>query len=303
MTYRQASDAIRRYLRTEQRVTPHTDTAYDDPLPDVIQAMNAALQQISVLGPYEAAKQGRAAYFRAPETLAVSSLTRGGTTCEIADAESYMAGCEIALPGDAERNRIIKIAGTTATLQFPHISDTTSGDATIYYDCAELPTDVITVHEPVRKRNGMPLTAVNGRQKLLERTPDLRYYIESTTATAGIPRYRMMLSSAPTSELVIELQARCSLGRVTTADIQGSAPGYADPNVEVQVPAGFAETIFLPIALDIFFSMPCIVNYDIAALKNADSVKLIRDQAAAARQMLESMKPQGKKGIKIQPFG
>jgi hypothetical protein len=303
MTYRQASDAIRRYLRTEQRVTPHADESYDNPLPDVIQAMNAALQQISVLGPFEATKQGRAAYFRAPATVAVSALTRGGTTCTITGAQSYMAGCQIALPGDPDRNRIIKLSGTTATLQFPHISDSTSGDAVIYFDTAELPTDIITVHEPVKKRGtGAQLEAVLSRQKFEEQSSSLRYYIEATTATPGIPRYRMMLSSAPTSELVIEFQARCALGRVAEADIQGAGPGYADPGVEVQVPAGFAESIFLPIATDLFFAAPSIVNYDIAALKNADAVKLIRDQAAAARVMLSSMKPQGKKPMKLMPW-
>lgn len=304
MTYRQASDAMRRFLRTEQRVTPHTDAAYDDPLPDVIQAMNAALQQISVLGPFEATKQGRAAYFRAPATVAVSALTRSGTTCTITGAQSYMAGCEIALPGDQERNRIIKLSGTTATLQFPHLSDSTTGDAVIYYDAAELPTDVITVHEPVKKRgDGTQLEAVLSRQKFEDLSPNLRYYIEATTATGGIPRYRMMLSSAPTSEIVIEFQARVALGSVATSDIQGAGPGYADPNVEVQVPAGFSESIFLPIALDLFFASPSIVNYDIAALKNADSVRLIREQAAAARVMLQNMKPQGKKPMKLMPWG
>lgn len=303
MTYRQVSDTIRRYLREEQRVTPHANADFDDPLPDVIQAMNAALQQISVLGPFEAAKQGRAAYFRAPATVAVSALTRGGTTCTITGAQSYMAGCQIALPGDAERNRIIKLSGTTATLQFPHLSDSTTGDATIYYDAAELPTDVITVLEPVKKRNGTQLEAVLSRQKFEDLSPNLRYYIETTTATPGIPRLRMMLSSAPASEIVIEFQARVALGRVATADIQGAGPGYADPAVDVQVPAGFAESIFLPIALDLFFSAPSIVNYDVSAMKNGDAVKMIREQAAAARVMLESMKPQGKKPMRFRPWG
>ena len=303
MTYRQVSDAMRRYLRAEQRVTPHTNPDFDDPLPDILLAQNGALQQISVLGPFEAVKQGRAAYFRAPATVAVSALTRGGMTCTITGAQSYMAGCEIALPGDANRNRIIKLSGTTATLQFPHLSDSTTGDAVIYFDAAELPTDVITVLEPVKKRTGEQLLAVLSRQKFAELNPQLRYYIETTTATAGIPRHRMMLSSAPTSELVVEFQARVALGRVTEADIQDAGNDYADPNVEVQVPAGFAEAIFLPIALDLFFSAPSIVNYDVSAMKNGDSVKLIREQAAAARVLLESMKPQGKKPMRIKPWG
>lgn len=303
MTYRQASDAIRRYLRPEQRVTPHTDVDYDDPLPDIIQAMNAALQQISVLGPYESAKQGRAAYFRAPATVAVSALTRGGTTCTITGAQSYMAGCEIELPGDTSKNRIIKLVSTTATLQFPHLSDSTSGNATINFDAAELPTDVITVHEPVKVRNGSQLKAMSNRQTLAELRDDLGYYIEATTSTGGIPKRRMMLSAVPSIELVIEFQARVALGSVASTDIQNATAPYADPAVDVQVPAGFAESIFLPIATDLFFSSPSITNYDIAALRNQDAVRLIREQAAAARLLLENMRPQANKPMRFRPWG
>jgi hypothetical protein len=71
----------------------------------------------------------------------------------------------------------------------------------------------------------------------------------------------------------------------------------------VPVPAGFAESIFVPIALDLWFASPTITNYDIAALRNQDSVRLIREQAAAARLLLENMRPQGKKPLRLQPWG
>ncbi len=305
MTIREVVNHMLRYLRTEQRVIPHVSTDYDDAMPDVLIAINKALQQISVLGPYSAAKQGRAAYFRAPETVAVSALTRGGTTCTITGAQSYMVGCEITLPGDTNKNRITKLVSTTATLQFPHLSDSTSGDAALKYDAAELPTDVITVHEPVRVRESRTtLRAASGRFDLSENSATkLAYYIETTTAPGGIPRLRMMLSAAPASELVIEFQARVSLGSVTTADVYGAGPGYADPGIVAPVPAGFAESILVPIALDLFFSSPSIVNYDIAALKNQDAVKMIREQAAGARELLENMKPQGKKPMRMTPWG
>lgn len=306
MTIRDVVNTMLRYLRSEQRTIPHTNTDYDDPLPDAVAAINAALQQISVLGPYSAVKQGRAAYFRAPATVAVSALTRGGTTCTITGAASYMAGCEITLPGDSNKNRIIKISGTTATLQFPHLSDTAAGDAALVYDAAELPADIITVHEPVRTRGSTTtkLRAASGRYDLSENAAlGLAYYIEVTTAPGGIPKLRMMLSGAPTTELVVEFQARVSLGSVSTTDVYGDAPGYADPGVVVPVPAGFTEAIFVPIALDLFFASPSITNFDISSLRNQDSVKLIREQAAAARELLANMKPQGRKPLQMTPWG
>lgn len=303
MTIREVVNTMLRYLRSEQRTIPHTNTDYDDPMPDMLAAINAALQQISVLGPYSATKQGRAAYFRAPATVSVSALTRGGTTCTITGAQSYMSGCEITLPGDTNKNRIIKLVSTTATLQFPHLSDSTSGDASLKYDAAELPADTITVHEPVRVRGGNALRAASGRFDLSENSgAELSYYIEVTTAPGGIPKLRMMLSAAPASEIVVEYQARVSLGVVTTADVY-TGGGYTDPNVIAPVPAGFAESILVPIALDLFFASPSITNFDIASLRNQDAVKLIRDQAAAARELLENMKPQGKKPMRLSPWG
>lgn len=304
MTLRQASDAIRRYLRTEQRVTPHTSTDYDDPLPDVIQAMNAAVQQIAVLGPYEGAKQGRSAYFRAPATVAVSGLTRGATSCTITGAQSYMAGCEIVLPGDANKNRITKLVSTTATLQFPHLSDDASGDATINFDTVELDEDVITVQEPVKVRGATTLLrAVANRHSLSELRHETGYFIETTTAPGGVPKLRMMLSTTPAADTVVEFQARVAPAVIATSDIQGDSPGYTDPGVDVPVPAGFAESIFLPIALDLFFSAAAIANYDVKGLENADAVRQIREQAAAARLLLERMRPQANKPLRFKPWG
>ncbi len=156
----------------------------------------------------------------------------------------------------------------------------------------------------MRTRGGCALRAASGRSDLSENAAlGLSYYIEVTTAPGGIPKLRMMLSGAPASELVVEFQARVSLGSVTTADVYGAGPTYTDPNVVVPVPAGFTESIFLPIALDLFFAAPSITNFDVAALRNQDAVRLIREQAAAARLLLENMKPQGRKPMQLVPWG
>lgn len=301
MTAREAINAMFRYLRTEQRTIPFAGDTYDDPLPDALDAMNATLQQMAVFSPLFAAKQQRSAYFRAPSTLAVSGLTNGGLTATGTWA-SWMVGCQIVLPGSTDMNRIMSYTNTTATLQFPHLSDTASGTATINVDCAELPADVITVLEPVRYRGSRTkILPAGGRDELATGdSNDIRYFIESAFANNAVS-LRMMLSGYVTEATVFEFQARVALGTITQADIYDEDTPAEDPGRVLPVPANFVESIFMPLALDAFFSKPCIVNHDVSPLRNEDAPKLIREQAKTALAMLERMRPQGRKPARLVP--
>lgn len=302
MTVREAINAMFRYLRTEQRTIPFDGDTYDDPLPDAIDSMNATLQQMAAFAPLFSTKQQRSAYFRAPSTLAVTGLTNGGMTVEAASWPTWSPGCMIQLPGDTEMNRILSVSGTTVTLQFPHLSDTAAGTATINVDCAELPADVITVLEPVRYRGSrIKILPAGGRDELATGTGcDRRYFIESALANNAV-KLRMMLSGYVLEDTVLEFQARTTLGIITQANIYDEGDPDEDPGVALPVPAGFVESIFLPLALDIFFSKPCIVNHDISPLRNEDAPKLIREQAKTALAMLERMRPQGRKPSRLVP--
>lgn len=304
MTVREAVNAIFRYLRTEQRVIPFTGTTYDDPLPDVLDSFNAALQIIAMNCPLFAAKKQRSVLFRAPATMSVSGLTNGGMAAT-GTFPAGAAGCWIQLPGDPDMNRIISINGTTATLQFPHLSADASGTATINYDSADIPADVITVHEPVRFRNSKTrLVPASSRATLAEPMDgETRYFIESSVIAGAIVN-RMMLSGYFSEATVVEFEARVTLGTVTQADVYDATEEGdpdLDPGVSLPVPADMVEAIFLPIATDIFFSKPSVTNYDIAALKNEDATKLIRQQAANAMAMLAGIRPQGNKPARIAP--
>lgn len=296
------------YLTKEQRTIPHVSTEWQDPLPYALEAINGALQEMAVLSPLFAAKQQRSAYFRAPASVSVSGLTRGGKTAT-ATWPTGAAGCLVQLPGDSEVNRILSISGTTATLQFPHISDDTTGTATVSFDTATLDSDVVTVLEPVRVRGGSRITAATGREQLsqpsyvdggdfgrplrVSSAPSSQaYYIETAIFSgASQPALRMMLRNAPAAELVVEFQARCGLGRFTSSDVYaGSDPQPATP---IPVPSSYIESIFYPLALFRFFSSP--------VLRNADVPEFVATQARTAQEMLKSMQPQGRKDGHFSP--
>lgn len=295
MTVREVIATMLSYLRVEQRSIPYAGGPdFNDPIPDALGSCNGALQRINALGPLFASKQQRSAYFRAPSTLAVTGLTRGGITATGA-FPAWSAGCWVQLPGDEAMNRVLSITGTTATLQFPHLSDSTTGTATINVDTAELDADVITVLEPVRFRGSTrQLVAVSNREELAVSCGDVRYFIESAISNGSV-KLRMMLSGYVSTDTVIEFQARTASPKLTVADVYSDADTSVDPGVAIPVPANFIESIFLPLALDDFFATPSVVNYDISSLRNQDAPSLIREQAKTALAMLEQMRPQGKK--------
>ncbi|WP_395752549.1 hypothetical protein [Prosthecobacter sp.] len=299
MTLRQAINAMLRYLRPEQQTIPFTGTLYPDPLPDALDACNAALQQLAALSPLFAVKQQRSAYFRAPSTLAVSGLTHGGTTAT-GSFPAWSAGCWVQLPGDSAMNRILSLSGTTATLQFPHLSTDTSGTATINVDTVELDADIITVLDPVRYRGSLrKLLAANSREDLSAHAcNEPRYFIESAQNNGQV-RLRMMLSGYVLADTVFEFQARTALRTLTTADVKNE--DGSDPGTPVPVPAAFVESIFLPVATDLFFSKPSFTNYDTPGPHNEDAQNLVREQAKTALTLLEQMRPQGSKPVSLVP--
>jgi hypothetical protein len=200
-------------------------------------------------------------------------------------------------------NRITGIAGTTATLQFPYLGALATGTATINVDTVELDADVITVLEPVRVRNTRHhLRAASSREDLVgwcQSDGYMGYFIESAVSN-GTVKLRMMLSGYATSDMVIEFQAKTSLGTITAADIYTGTPGV-DPGTAIPVPAQFIESIFLPIALGVFFSTGTITNYDVPSLRNEDAPALIRAQEQTALQLLALMVPQSKKPVRLMP--
>jgi hypothetical protein len=317
LTVRNVVEQLYRYLRKEQRTIPFDpakEPHVDNPLPEALIAINGALQQMAVECPVFAARGLRSAFFRAPVTLAVSGLTEGAQTMpQPAGWAAWMAGCEVQLPGDEHANRILSTDGTDVTLQFPHLSSSTSGSATVTADSALLDADVIKVLPAVKTRNGVQLHAANGRfdlrKPLRGRRPDygrsnagtsgpgLSYYVESVMVPgAAAPRLSMMLHPAPAANLVVEFEVRASLGWFTKDDV--FLPEVEDvtpppPEIPVPVPAQFVESIFLPMALWRFLSS--------SVMRNKDIPQYVQNQAETAAEMLKKMRPQAEKSGSFEP--
>lgn len=318
MTVRTCYESMLRFLRTEQRTIPHTDTDFENPIYDGLEAMNATLQHMAVMSPLFAAKQGRSAYFRAPATLTATAMTEGNKVCTLPTGDDKYLGCKIQLPGDTSINRIVARAAAVYTLQFPHLSADTSGSATVSFDAAELDSDIVKLLDPVMPRGGgAPFRPANGRHNLImpyQIGPDdygrplLRldtnssnvYFVESYTRS-GVVHQRLMLSSAPSADLVVEFNARVSLGSFAATDIYAVLTPDTDPGTSIPVPVQFVESIFKPLAMARFFAMPCIINYDLPGLRNDKSVELIMRQAEQAEEMLANLKPQGRKAMQMYP--
>lgn len=157
--------------------------------------------------------------------------------------------------------------------------------------------------EPVRPRGSRrTLLPAGGRGKLaaVDAAQETRYFVE-TALTPGAVRLRLMLSGTVAEDLVLEFQARTAPAMITVGDVYDEEEPDEDPGTPLPVAGGFVESIFLPLATDLFFSKPCITNHDVAPLRNEDAPKLVRDQAQRALAMLEAMRPQGRKPARVMP--
>lgn len=315
LTVRNVVESLYRYLRKDQRTIPHSDVDIDDPLPEALACINGTLQELAALAPIFGTKQSKAVLFRAPESVTVTGATQYGYTADKGtNWDNRMLGCRIALNGESEPNRILSISTTTATLQNPILGASATGSATVSYDAAELPANVIAVLEPVRFLGGDPLRPSNGRFNLTQpvygSSDDYggtrllavegarnAYFVESYVAeNTSRPKLRMMLRDAPTTDKTVEYQARVTLGYYETSDVYGEGPGYAAATTAIPIPSEFVESIFLPLVLMRWFGS--------SVMRNTDAPQFIAAQAATARQMLERMNPQTRRPPSIFPaFG
>lgn len=305
MTVRDVVEHLYRYLRKEQRELPLTDPDLDDPLPEALVAINATLQRLAVRAPKFAVQRPMSALFHAPVSVAVTGLVREGYAVTSVAWPAWAAGCLVMLPGDAQTNRILSVEGQVARLQFPHLAEGGGGQAKILADCVTLGAEVMTVLPPVRLRGGEELRPVNGRRALARRAGQLErgdfgrlcrvregadggmvYHVDSVMlAGAALPRVQLRLDAPVGADLVVEFEARCSLGWVT--------PNMVFNNTPVPVPAEHVESLFLPLVLQRFFSA--------SVMRNADAPPLVAVQAQEAELMLQAMRPQVEKTFRLYP--
>lgn len=305
MNARDVVEHLFRYLRREQRELPMMNPDLDDPLPEALVAMNATLQRLAVRAPKFAVQRPMAVLFHAPVTVAVTGLVREGYDVRCEGWPEWAAGCPVRLPGDGQVNRILEINGEVGRLVFPYLGEAATGEAVVSADCVTLGPEVMTVLPPVRLRGGPELRPVNGRRGLTEggrgwergdfgRMRRVRekegagmvYAADSVMVPgAGLPRVQLRLAQAVAGEMVVEFDARCSLGWLTPADVYNGAP--------IPVPGEHVESLFLPLALQRFFGA--------SVMRNTDAPPLVAAQAEEAEALLLGMRPQAEKRMRLYP--
>lgn len=319
MTIRDVADYALSYLRTEQRAIPVTEANVDDPMDAVVMALNAALQTMAVYSPTFACKRGKSAWFRAAATVSLTGLSNGSKVATCASWPAWAVGNPILLPGDTATNRIVSISGNVATLQFPYLGSLSSGSGTLSCDTAVLDSDVIRVIDPVATREGVEIRPATGpHNRLLPVSTEIddygwrrvqpiagadqAYTIESEAVDGqGYLSLRMQLRTAVAADFVVGFQARCIPRVITVDDVHDGSPNYADPGVSIPVPAQFVETIYLPLVVHKFLGSPVVQNWDVPGIRNADAMGRVQEAAQQALDMLERMRPQGRKRIRMYP--
>lgn len=273
------------------------NSADADDVGRAISALNSALQTIQKWGPQDLKYGERSARFLAPSTLTITALAEGALTMTATAPPAVSLGCSILIGGDADRNRIMGINGTTLTLLRSYRGATIASPitGTIYYDCAQLPTDVRAVLEPVAGSPNLklwPAVDLDHFNRFTQRfwyeygsslidTPNTplgvpsQYYIETWTDR----KLFMRLTPLPGMLFNATFQAKLRAERVaaTICDLNGGTdPSYQFTSVDVDD----VESILLPIARWRFFAHP--------SLKNSSAAPIVQAEYTEVMNMLKS---------------
>ena len=317
MTVYEATTALLRYLKPEQRTLPPAATE-DDPLPDCLVAMNSGLSEFLTLGPLFQFRAPLSARIYAPTTITIASITDEASTFSYTSLPSWMVGCSILISGEATWNQIVSYSGTTVTLRNPIINGAgTNVSAQVFCDSISLPSNVLQVLPPVALADAYELSPVknenelncvvydywrtedygrnastNRAQRRTNESPAPRVYWNDTYygggATAGAQRLR--LGPMPTADNILNYRARISTPRYVTADIHS---GGTPASVEIPVRADLADTVLMPIIRQRFTVSPL--------FRNDSALPEIKRDYEAAYAIAKKMRPQGASGIRVQP--
>lgn len=252
-------------------------TITSDDKEKVLTAINGALEEVYDNAQAEFKKQDRSVLCRVPATVTVA-LTENSTNATITGAESWMIGCTIQIAGDNYQNRIVALAGTTATLLYAWRTASATVSGTVYADAVKLGSDIKTVFDPVQippnrrliksqdkarfdgysydaNHSQAPFTMINKAAGF-----PVYYYIDTfyDSSEAGIPTY-MRFNPMPTGPLSVNFQAEIIPEVVELSDLF-TAPS-TDPNYNfTSIPAVWFDRVFLPICRQKFTSHPAFKN-------------------------------------------
>lgn len=314
MTARALADILLSYYSPEEQTVPDSVT-YPKRNASVLTAINGALQELYGEGGAWMRRRSLGLQLKAPTpvTIATTADSHAGT---ITGWENWMEGCSIVINGGSVDNEILEHStGGQVTLRFPFDGSTGSHSAIVYCDSYNLADEVTGVLKPVRIMNGPRLAPVTDPDKLLMSptleddfgrhrlvpnpplpngrlsdfvgTPQL-YCCDSRAEDYDKPSLRLRFGPPPDRSMMISYRATIAPPVITAADL------VASPSPTVPVPAGYAESVLLPIAVQRLVATPYFRDFP-------GKDEIARSYRAAI-SLAASLRPQKSSGLHSRPL-
>lgn len=230
---------------------------------DVLDAINAALQEIRSFGDFIFGEVEASAYVNAPASLTGLTLTQGAKTLSGGTLSSWMHSCTVVLSGDGYQNRIVQTGASTYALLKPYMGTTTAaGTGTVYHDAVLLDDEVSDIRPPVLLAGEQELFPAAGHGDLMTNsyyttdhgrrrpwsawpadvnktvgTPEM-YKAEENIAYTGKSGTRMAFDKLPVQAGRVDFYTRQCAVRVANLD----------STVAYLVPHNYNESVLYPIA-------------------------------------------------------
>lgn len=323
MTLRDTAKALLRFLEKDQRAIPVNDSDIDDPLPDVLTAINGAIQEMSVLSPTFIYRARRSVTLHAPTSITIPATTANEATFDLTVGQgwqSWFEGCSFRV-GSGKWNEILHRSGDTVTCLHALEATGSNVEAVVYHDSVTPEDDVLRVLSPVQIADRhvlSPVESLTGLQEWLYRgmvDQDFEFHPAATvslerTTTERLPRVyfvdshfaegvttpsrnRIRLAPMPRETAILDYRARLKPSPFVMSDIYASESPDDDPGTEIPVPSDYVESVFLPICCQRFQASPMFRN---------ESVKPeIARQYDTAKTILARLKAQVMSGRRLRP--
>lgn len=323
MNVRESAQALLDYLQAEQRTIPVT-AGYTDPLPAVLRALNGALQEMTALAPTFVFRTRKAARIHEPTQIVLSApVAAGATQITVTGGADWMVGCSIRI-SNQEWNEVRSFDSLSGVMRLlnPMTVGGSNFTAIVFCDSIRIEPDVLRVMSPVAIADMRILTPVSGMSDImisqyqfitdqdfgftpsggLERSSrntvdemPLFYFVDTAKEPDDMKpcEGRIRLAPMPRKAAILQYRARITPRNFTMGDIYDEGNPSADPDTDIPVPFNYVESVFLPLALQRFRGSPYMRNQDVGE-------EMVR-QFGAAGEILRSITPQSKPGIRIIP--
>lgn len=271
----------------------HLPGLRDGDVDEIVTCINGALQELWDRAPVAVCYARLGIELRAPTSVAVGVAYESTAIASFSAYASWMDGCTIRIDGDDCDNELVD--GNTLLRPYLGKMEGENGmaNSTVYADCACPGPEVIGIVDPIGTCGHIYspalLTRVTSRAEFEKWWGAAKKRIGQPQVCFVETRYfpsrsrlgiRIRVDPMPTTAVLLTYGARLNAPVFTAADV-GAA---TDPGTTFPIPAGWEESVLLPLALQRFSAHP---NFQPESARDE-----IARQALVARRIMQGAAPQ-----------